>query len=378
MKPLGIYVHIPFCRKKCAYCDFYSLSCPQAEQMDAYLTALQQQIADFFDREGKKPVDTLYIGGGTPSVFGAARLSALLQTIRDHVDLLPDAEITVEVNPESVEESLLLVLKDAGVNRISMGIQSSDDAQLAALGRLHTFARAKEAAGQIRALCTENLSVDLMYGLPGQTMESWQQSVEDILALRPAHISCYALKLEEGTPLHRQNPVLPEDDLQADMYLWLVSRLQEAGYPQYEISNFSLPGKHSRHNSRYWDLRDYIGFGCGAHSYYGGRRFSTVSDLQGYLSATEQGRSVLEAEDETDAPDRSLEYLMLGLRTTRGVEAGEFEILFGKSFAPCAKVLSRYQTAAYVRREGNRWFLTPQGFLVSNAIIGDVLDAAES
>lgn len=377
MQPLGIYVHIPFCRRKCAYCDFYSLSCPKAEQMDTYLAALQRQIMDFFAREGKKPVDTLYIGGGTPSVLGAERLCALLDTIRSHAALLPDAEITVEVNPESVDAALLTALKAAGVNRISMGIQSSDDTQLAALGRLHTFARAKEAAGEIQALCTDNLSVDLMYGLPGQSMESWQQSVEDILSLRPAHISCYALKLEEDTPLYRQDPVLPDDDLQADMYLWLVSRLEEAGYPQYEISNFSLPGKHSRHNSRYWDLRDYIGFGCGAHSYYDGKRFSTISDLSGYLAAMEQGNSVLEAEDEEASPDRSLEYLMLGLRTTRGVEAGEYHRLFGKAFAPCAAALAKYQAADYVRKEGERWFLTPRGFLVSNAIIGDVLDAAE-
>ena len=287
MQPLGVYVHIPFCKRKCAYCDFYSLSCPQTAQMDDYLSALQKQIRDFFGREGKLSVDTLYIGGGTPSVFGAERLCALLNTLRECVDLLPGAEVTVEVNPESVDEPLLRALKAAGVNRISMGIQSSDDVQLASLGRLHDFARAKDAVTQIKENCTENLSVDLMYGLPGQSMESWRQSVEDILALHPAHVSCYALKLEEGTPLWRQNPVLPDDDLQAEMYLWLVSRLQEAGYHQYEISNFSLPGKHSRHNSRYWDLRDYIGFGCGAHSYYKGQRFSTISDLNGYIAAME-------------------------------------------------------------------------------------------
>ena len=377
MQPLGIYVHIPFCRRKCAYCDFYSLSGPQAEQMDAYLAALQRQIVDFFTGEGKRQVDTLYIGGGTPSVLGAERLCTLLDTIHRHADLLPHAEITVEVNPESVDEALLLALRKAGVNRISMGIQSSDDTQLAALGRLHTFAQAKAAAEKIQSLCTENLSVDLMYGLPGQTMESWKQSVEDILSLRPAHISCYALKLEEGTPLYRKNPTLPDEDLQTDMYLWLVSRLEEAGYPQYEISNFCLPGKHSRHNSRYWDLRDYIGFGCGAHSYYGGRRFSTLSDLPGYLAAMKQGTSVLEEEDEEAAPDRSLEYLMLGLRTIRGVEAGKYTRRFGGDFGPCAAVLQRFLPAGYVGREGDRWYLTPKGFLVSNAIIGDVLDAAE-
>ena len=377
MQPVGIYVHIPFCKRKCAYCDFYSLSCPQAGQMDAYLTALQRQITAFFAKEGKLPVDTLYIGGGTPSVFGTDRLTALLQTIRACAMLLPEAEVTVEVNPESVDETLLVALKQAGVNRVSMGIQSSDDAQLAALGRLHNFAQAKSAVEKIQMLCTTNLSVDLMYGLPGQSMEDWKQSVEDILLLQPAHISCYALKLEEGTPLWHQNPVLPDDDLQADMYLWLVSRLQEAGYPQYEISNFSLPGKQSRHNSRYWDLRDYVGFGCGAHSYYANTRFSTVSDLAGYIAAMEQGSAVLELEDEESAPDRSLEYMMLGLRTTVGVEATAYEQLFGKSFAPCAAVLSRYQEADYVRKEGERYYLTPQGFLVSNAIISDVLDAAE-
>ena len=377
MQPIGVYVHIPFCKRKCAYCDFYSLSCPQEAQMDAYLSALQRQITDFFAQEGKLPVDTLYIGGGTPSVFGARRLAALLQTIRACAMLQPDAEVTVEVNPESVDDPLLVALKQAGVNRISMGIQSSNDTQLAALGRLHDFARARSATEKIQTLCTTNLSVDLMYGLPGQTMEEWKRSVEDILSLQPTHISCYALKLEEGTPLWRQNPVLPDDDLQADMYLWLVTRLQEAGYPQYEISNFSLPGKHSRHNSRYWDLRDYVGFGCGAHSYYGGARFSTVSNLSTYIAAMEQGSTVLEREDEEAAPDRSLEYLMLGLRTTRGVEAAAYEWLFGKPFAPCAAVLARYQGADYVRREGDRYYLTPQGFLVSNVIIGNVLDAVE-
>ena len=377
MQPLGVYVHIPFCKRKCAYCDFYSLSCPQTAQMDDYLSALQKQIRDFFGREGKLSVDTLYIGGGTPSVFGAERLCALLNTLRERVDLLPGAEVTVEVNPESVDEPLLRALKAAGVNRISMGIQSSDDVQLASLGRLHDFARAKDAVTQIKVNCTENLSVDLMYGLPGQSMESWRQSVEDILALHPAHVSCYALKLEEGTPLWRQNPVLPDDDLQAEMYLWLVARLQAAGYHQYEISNFSLPGKHSRHNSRYWDLRDYIGFGCGAHSYYKGQRFSTISDLNGYIAAMEQGGSVLEAEDETEAPDRAVEYLMLGLRTAYGVEAEAYTRLFGRDFAPCAAVLQRFLPAGYVKREGDRWYLTPEGFLVSNAIIGDVLDAAE-
>jgi len=377
MKHLGIYIHIPFCRQKCSYCDFYSLPCGSENKMDAYLEALLTQFEEYFPSGSKTTVDTVYIGGGTPSVFGGKRLEKLLRVLAKRVTLVGGCEITVEVNPESCDKKLFQQLKKAGVNRISMGVQTADDEQLRAIGRLHDFAGAKEAAELCRKYCTDNLSLDLMYGLPGQTMESWQHSVEVILTLQPRHVSAYALKLEEGTPLWRQNPVLPEDDVQADMYLYAVDRLQKAGLRQYEISNFSQPGYHSRHNSRYWDLSPYLGFGCGAHSYYGGKRFSFVRDLDAYLEGVQGKGCIVEQEDELEYDNRIGEYIMLQLRTAAGIDEDEVYRRFGMEFAPGAKRLEKYIATGHVICSHGSWRLTPEGFLVSNVIISDVLEALE-
>lgn len=373
MENLGVYVHIPFCRKKCAYCDFYSLANPGEEQMDAYLAALEKQIGEFFVG-GPQPVDTIYVGGGTPSAFGAKRLSVLLKTLRKACRILRNAEVTVEVNPESVTKGLMKALRKAGVNRISMGVQSADNEQLKALGRIHTFEEAKQAVELVRRYCTDNISLDLMYGLPGQTMESWQHSVEAILALEPKHISCYALKLEEGTPLFASAPQLPDGDLQADAYLWMVQRLAAAGFEQYEISNFGKHGFYSRHNQKYWDLRPYVGFGCAAHSFYGGKRFSVTADAQQYIAGMEGRGAILEDADELSYINRSGEYIMLGLRTVRGINENEFYHRFHRDFTPYANQLETYLAPGYVVRDGDRWHLTPKGFLVSNLIIGEILD----
>lgn len=375
MNHLGIYIHIPFCRQKCSYCDFYSLPCGDEKQMDTYLEALLMQLGEYFPGSSKTTVDTVYIGGGTPSVFGGKRLEKLLKALAKRVTLVSGCEITVEVNPESCDKKLFQRLKSVGVNRISMGVQSADDGQLRAIGRLHDFAGAKEAAELCRKYCTDNLSLDLMYGLPGQTMESWQRSVEEILTLRPRHVSAYALKLEEGTPLQRQNPILPEDDVQADMYLYAVDRLQKAGLRQYEISNFAWPGYQSRHNSRYWDLSPYLGLGCGAHSYYGGKRFSFVRDMDAYLDGVQGKGRIVEQEDEMEYDNRSGEYVMLQLRTAAGIDEDVFYNRFGMEFAPCAKRLEKYIVTEHVIHDRGSWRLTPKGFLVSNVIISDVLEA---
>ena len=305
---LGVYFHIPFCRAKCAYCDFCSTSQWDDKLMDAYLEALIGQLGDFFLPGGNYTVDTVYIGGGTPSVFGGKRLAKLLKALNKRVSLTRTCEITVEVNPESADKALFKQLKSAGVNRISMGVQTADDAQLKRIGRIHDFEKAKEAVALCKQYCTDNLSLDLIYGLPGQTMESWLQSVEAICALEPKHISCYALKLEEGTPLWRENPVLPDDDLQADMYLAAVSKLAEKGYAQYEISNFAQKGFRSRHNSRYWDLSDYLGFGCAAHSFYGGKRFSFTSNMDAYIKGMNGNAPIVEEADELAFDDRGVCY----------------------------------------------------------------------
>lgn len=377
---LGVYLHIPFCRSKCAYCDFCSTARWDERLLDEYLAALTRQLEEFFLPGGDYPVDTVYIGGGTPSVFGGKRLAALLKTLKKRVRLDHYAEITVEVNPESVDKPLLLALKKAGVNRISMGVQSADDGQLRRIGRIHDFAAAQRAAELIRQYCTENLSVDLMFGLPGQDLESCLRSVDALCALQPKHISCYALKLEEGTPLFLENPPRADDDLQADMYLALTRRLEEMGYQQYEISNYARPGFRSRHNSKYWDLSEYLGFGCAAHSFYNGKRFYYTSDIAAYLGGMQGQRPIVEDADEVSCPAelRVGEYLMLALRTVDGVDEDAFQARFRRAFAPFAQRLEPYVKSGHVKREAGRWHLTPEGFLVSNVIIGDALEACGS
>jgi len=370
---LGIYLHIPFCRSKCAYCDFCSTAAWDGQTMDAYLEALCRQIETWLPEGCGREVDTVYIGGGTPSVFGGERLTALLDTVKARVNLLPECEITVEVNPESADEALFRALKAAGVNRISMGVQTSDDELLRRIGRIHTFEKAREAVALCRKYCTDTLSLDLIYGLSGQTMEGWLQSVEDICALAPRHISCYALKLEEGTPLWREDPVLPDDDLQADMYLAAISRLAELGYAQYEISNFAQPGFHSRHNSRYWDLSEYLGLGCAAHSFFGGKRFSFTSDIAAFVRAA--GKIAPIPEDDLSEPDRLGEFVMLALRTCGGIDEQAFFRRWGRDFSPVARRLQPYIATGHVLYEDGRWHLTPEGFLVSNSIIGEALEA---
>ena len=372
---LGVYFHIPFCRSKCAYCDFCSTSQWDDKLMDAYLEALIRQWGDFFLPGGSYTVDTVYIGGGTPSVFGGKRLAKLLKALEKRVTLTRTCEITVEVNPESADKALFQQLKSAGVNRISMGVQTADDAQLRRIGRIHSFEKAKEAVELCRKYCTDNLSLDLIYGLPGQTMESWLGSVEAICALAPRHISCYALKLEEGTPLWRENPVLPDDDTQADMYLAAVETLAGKGYAQYEISNFAQRGFRSRHNSRYWDLSDYLGFGCAAHSFYGGKRFSFTSDIHAYIAGMNGNAPIVEEADELAFNDRVGEFVMLALRTCDGIDENAFYSRWKREFTPFAKRLEPYIASGHVKNDAGRWYLTPEGFLVSNAIIGDVLDA---
>lgn len=372
---LGVYFHIPFCRSKCAYCDFCSTSSWDDKRMDAYLEALIRQLEDFFLSGGRYPVDTVYIGGGTPSVFGGKRLARLLKALEKRVTLARSCEITVEVNPESADKALFKTLKSAGVNRISMGVQTADDAQLKRIGRIHTFAKAQEAVELCRKYCTDNISLDLIYGLPEQTMESWLNSVDAICALQPRHISCYALKLEEGTPLWRENPVLPDDDMQADMYLAAVERLAGKGYAQYEISNFAQKGFRSRHNSRYWDLSDYLGFGCAAHSFYGGKRFSFTSDIDAYIRGMNGQQAIVEDADEEAFTDRVGEFIMLALRTCDGIDENAFYSRWKREFTPFASRLEPYIKTGHVQRDAGRWHLTPKGFLVSNAIIVDVLDA---
>ncbi len=373
---LGIYIHIPFCRSKCDYCDFYSLA-GREEQMDQYQKALLAHLEETAPLAKDIPVDTVYIGGGTPSYYGAKRLKGLLAAIDKLFRVEKTAEITVECNPDSVTLADLKALRRAGVNRLSMGMQSADACELASIHRIHTPKQTDEAVNLARKARFTNLSLDLIYGLPGQTMDSWKATVEHALSLIPQHLSCYGLKVEEGTPLARRvagGEVLPDDDMQVEMYLWTVGRLERAGYHQYEISNFAKPGYASRHNLRYWLLRPYIGFGPGAHSDFGGRRYSFLRDLDGYIQGVLQGGNIIDSSELIPRRERSGEYLMLRLRTAHGIDGGEYRREYFMDFEPIQARLEQFAAHGWAELQDGRWRLTPKGFLISNRLIGDLLE----
>ena len=371
MKTLGLYIHIPFCRSKCAYCDFYSLP-GREDRMDAYCDALCRSAAEWGSRAADYRTDTVYIGGGTPSWFGSGRIAAVLDAVRRSFRLTGDCEITMEVNPDSAAPDGMRRLCAAGVNRISLGVQSADDGELRTAGRPHTFADACRAVNTVRSAGIRNLSIDLIYGLPGQTMEGWQNSVERILALAPDHISCYGLKLEEGTPFWRNRDRIsfPDEDLQADEYLWLCERLKRAGFAHYEISNFAKPGYESRHNLKYWTLGEYLGFGPGAHSDFQGIRFGYARDLDGWIAGT----CALTERKKIEPAERLEEYVMLGLRLQAGITRDGYRAFGGKNWEKIQPLLCQYQTHGWMQEDKGHWRCTPEGFLVSNVLIGSILD----
>ena len=374
--PLGIYVHVPFCRSKCQYCDFYSLTCKDDKSIETYLRAVCAHIKESGALTPGYKVDTIYFGGGTPSFLGADALATILTTIRRSFDVDPNAEITFEANPDSVSDQLLRRLKAEGFNRVSLGVQTDNNETLKKLGRPHDYAQVVSAVQRIRKAGFKNLSLDLMYGLPGQTLLNWKDTLERVITLGPDHISCYALKVEENTPLYACKDILniADDDTQAEMYLAGVEILRSHGFRQYEISNFARKGLYSRHNMKYWTGGEYLGFGPAASSDFGGRRFTTIRDLQGYVNGIQTGGSVLEEVVEVPQRERAGEYLMLRLRTISGINRYEYERKFLLPFDEIEAALERSRNMGYaMRSEEGRWRLTPRGYLISNDIITDLL-----
>ena len=380
VQPLGLYLHIPFCRQKCVYCDFYSLAGNEA-RMDEYVEALCAHLVQAAPSAAAHTVDTVYFGGGTPSYLGAPRLIRILDTVFQHYSVSADAEITLEANPDSAgDPEILKSLRQAGFNRISLGMQSACAEELKEIGRIHTPEQVGIAVSAARSAGFDNLSLDLIYGLPRQALARWKENLAAAVALNPEHLSCYGLKVEEGTPLfaRRETAELPGDEAQADMYLHTVEFLAAHGYPQYEISNFSRPGRQSRHNLKYWILGEYLGFGPGAHSDFGGVRFAYDRNLSAYLKGVQSGSPAYSEREEIPASQRDAEWLMLNLRTVRGLDPAEFESRFHRSFDPFLPFLTQCQQAGYAALEESRWHLTAEGFLLSNQIIGELLDLLDS
>lgn len=373
-KNIGIYIHIPFCASKCAYCDFYSK--PGAEQLiPEYHNALLRHIKESAPQIDGYIIDTVYFGGGTPSYYGAGRLIQIFNALKKYGNVLVDSEVTLEANPDSITFLDLVRLKKAGFNRISIGAQCADDGILKSLGRRHNFAQVEEAVENARKAGFDNINIDLIYGLPSQTKEGWADTLLKTAALKPEHISGYGLKIEKGTELYlyKDSPFIPDDDTQADMYLYMVDTLASYGYRQYEVSNFAQRDRQSLHNLKYWTGQEYMGFGAAAHSYVGGQRYSYISDIEGYCKKIVSGESLVDQSEYMSNFELAGEYLMLRLRTVHGISEEEYCEIYPSRFDNIRKKLEEYTSEGFMEHVDGRWRFTPRGFLVSNTIISDIL-----
>ena len=371
-RSLGLYIHIPFCRTKCLYCDFCSFVSRDEAEREAYVCALLREIG----ARGTKDysVDTVYFGGGTPSLLSAEQIGRILGEIKESFNVSPDAEITLECNPMTVSDGdkYFKELRALGVNRLSLGVQSAVDGELKLIGRRHSFEEAKATFLAARGAGFENISVDLMLGIPSQTLDSLRASANQVIKLAAEHISIYSLQLEEGTPLYRMRErySLADDDTAADMYELVVKMMKDAGYRHYEISNFARGGRESKHNCKYWRLDEYLGLGLAAHSDFGGKRLENTRDMERYL-----GGEWLEAASDISNSEREFEFLMLGFRTADGISKSEFLARFGVDFdEKYGEKMEKFKKMGYFCEKGDALALTESGFEVSNAILTEILD----
>lgn len=360
MKKIGVYIHIPFCIRKCPYCDFYSVKASQ-ENIEKYSLTVTEKIQKWGEALNKS-ADTLYFGGGTPSCLSAKQLSAIANTAKNSFKIDDNAEITVEINP-TISDFDFEYLRKNGFNRISVGVQSANDDELKILGRLHTSEQAKNCIEKIRKSGFENISLDLMIATPTQTNDSLERSIEFCARNNAQHISAYILKIEKGTKFYtlKDRLKLPNDDGQAEMYLFACEKLKEYGYNQYEISNFSKSGFESRHNLKYWNDDEYIGIGPSAHSFIDGKRFYYSRSMKDFADGNYIDDGIGGSEEE---------YIMLGLRLSKGINNREYAERFGhnipdKYFLQAKKLMS----AGYTEVTSDCIRLTTQGFIVSNSVI---------
>jgi oxygen-independent coproporphyrinogen-3 oxidase len=371
MTAAGLYVHIPFCSSRCSYCDF-ATGLYQTELAERYVAALLEEIKT--SRHGGAGVDTVYFGGGTPSLLAPAQLDRILATLSARFEIDPTSEITLEINPGSVTRQKLAAFRSLGINRASFGAQTFDDHELAKLGRSHNAADALQTFADLRETGFTNISFDLIAGLPGQTLAGWQRNIKQAVVLNPEHLSFYLLEVHSGTPLaehiRRGLQPVPDDDLAGVMYQLMLDEASEAGYEHYEISNLCRPGRHSRHNVKYWTTAPYYGFGCSAHSYDGQmRRWSNHRDVLQYVERIESGKSPVAEEQELSETDVRAEALFLGMRLMQGVDVRRYRESFGVDLREAhAADLDRFRRAGLLVFDGDMVRLTRCGALLSNEV----------
>lgn len=379
-KPLGLYVHIPFCRSKCEYCDFCSFV-PNSEYLiEHYVDALILQMEDWSYKCRNRDVDSIYIGGGTPTYLSTKHLTRIFNAIYDNFKVSRKAEISIECNPATVDLKALKKLRRLGVNRISIGLQSANDNELQELGRIHSYEEFKETFENARRAGFDNINVDIMYGIPDQTDRSFFRTLSAVTSLSPDHISLYALKIEDNTPFaeRRESLNLPDEDTEYGMYVRAVKYLAEKGYERYEISNFAKKGYACLHNLKYWNCDDYLGLGASAHSYFNGERFALTRSVRDYIDGLEiinNDIQVVVSSDKTDSDEAIEEYVMLGMRLEEGISISEFESRFGISFTEkYGARLDEFIADGFVVKTEDSYKFTSAGMFVSNYILSEILD----
>lgn len=373
MNSAGLYIHIPFCRSRCSYCDF-ATGIYETSLTERYVRALVEEIGNWDEIEVPRSVDTIYFGGGTPSLLSPAQLSAILETIQSRFAVEVDAEVTMEMNPGTVTPEGLSEFRRLGINRASFGAQTFDDRELARLGRSHTTEDTRKTFQQLRDAGFDNVSFDLIAGLPGQSLAGWNYNLDRALALKPEHLSFYLLEVHEGTPLaeHIRKGIQPrpDDDLATEMYEVMLARADASGYEHYEISNLSRPGFESRHNIKYWIGAPYYGFGCSAHSYDGkNRRWSNERDVARYVDLIELRRKPVVERVELTLDEVRAEAVFLGMRMMRGVSVERYQKLFGIDLRESHQTeLARFREAGLIEFDGDLLRLTRSGALLSNEV----------
>ena len=376
MKKLGVYIHVPFCVHKCSYCDFYSVT--QLFEAEEYFRALKEQIMSFKSYLKDWTADSVYIGGGTPSCVDPKYIVETMETLKSVIRFVDNPEITIESNPGTLDTFKIKSYLNCGINRLSMGLQSADDDELKMISRIHDKSGFESSYMLARMLGFKNINVDIMYALPGQKEETLMNTIDYVTSLDPEHISFYGLRVEEGTPLASQEELLakiPDEDVQYNMYIHAAKRLEKAGYTQYEISNFSKKRMMCRHNCRYWKSGDYIGFGPGAASFINGELYSYTKDLYGFISKPTDYFSNVEKSEKLTLDQQATQYIMLGLRLARGVEAKEYKLRFGRDLEEdYGEKIQKYIDLKYAKRTDKGFRLTRAGLLVSNTILSDILD----
>jgi len=362
MKKTGLYIHIPFCIKKCAYCDFVSYEGVLSDIKEKYIEALVQEMQEYCGEE----IDTVYFGGGTPTTLEIGQIERVLKAVYEVFSVTENAEITIECNPKTADFEYFKRLKEIGANRLSIGVQSLNDEELSFLGRVHNREEAISCIKQAKEAGFDNFSVDVMFGLPCQTLDSVKKTLDGLIDLTPSHISCYSLIIEPDTPFY-DNGVEPlEDDEERKMQSFIVEYLKDNGFERYEISNFAKDGKVSRHNIKYWEGVPYIGIGAASSSYYNGERYEKESDLSEYINNPKKKINIQKLTKE----DEMSEFMFLGLRKTEGVSLSEFYKKFGIEIEDKYDIKKHLELGLLVK-EGDSLYLSERGIDVSNAVLCD-------